>query len=189
MSLSETQENFLSNYYNSLGNLQESLDNLGLEYLHFRSWLKDINFKAKFSEMQLDVNEFLTIENRAIANRRMNTILKEGIIETEEISCVEVDSNDEIVRALTTRKVKRKEPLEVMKTIFSEKSTEYAINLLAERGVLAKPIARKLLSTANEYQQKLQDSFEIDNQDDMINDTKTIALIKQAVIGTGEEIQ
>ena len=188
--LTETQSNFLSRYYNSLGDLQKSLNDLGLEYLHFREWLKTPYFKMKFNEMQLEVNEFLTIENTSIAKRRINTILKEGLIETEEISCIELDSNNEVVRELTTRKIKRKEPVEAIRSILGEKSTEYAINLLSERGVLAKPIARQLLSTANEYQQKLQDSFELNKEDANINnDEKTIALIKQALIGSLEDIQ
>jgi hypothetical protein len=187
--LSETQANFLSRYYNNLGSIKEALEDLGLDYLHFRQWLNDKYFVIKFDEMKRDVHRFLALDNESIAKRELNNLLHNGIIEIEEITFEEVGLDGQIIKSSTARKVKRKTALDAIKQVFGDKSDEYCINKLAERGILSKVAARKVLSLGNEYQLKIQNCLGDDEKGDKMNDEKAIVLVKQALLGKGEEIQ
>lgn len=188
MELSDTQNEFLYKFYNNCGSIRQTLDEIGLEYVHFRTWLKDVYFLAKFEETRLDVNRFLTIDNESMAKRRLNELLHDGIVEIEEVSFVQLDSEDRVVNQSTATKVKRKVAIDALKQVLGEKSTEHCINVLAERGILSRAVARKLLSTGIEYQQKLQESFGDNENNDKMNDEKAICLVRQALLGTNEEI-
>ncbi|NJM20425.1 MAG: hypothetical protein HC907_17805 [Richelia sp. SM1_7_0] len=189
LKLSETQSNFLSRYYSNLGSIKDALDDLGLDYLHFRNWLNDNYFKAKFEEMKIEVGIFLRHDNDGLAERQLNHILHNGIQEIEIIEYEEVDHTGEIVRTSKATKTKSKVSLEAIKQQLGEKTTEYCIKVLAERGILDKTIARRLLSTANEYQLKLQSSFGNNENSDRLTDEKSIAIVKTALLGSGNSIE
>lgn len=187
LKLSETQSNFLSRYYSNLGSIKDALDDLGLDYIHFRTWLNDKYFKAKYEEMKIEVGIFLRDDNQNVAKRELNYILHNGIQEIEVIEYEEIDREGEIIRTSKATKTKRKVSLEAIKQQLGEKTTEHCIKVLAERGILDKTIARRLLSTANEYQLKLQSSFGNEQKTDQLDEKRAILLVKQAVLGENIE--
>lgn len=75
-----------------------------------------------------------------------------------------------------------------IKNLLNYDNIENSINNLAQQGLIPKSIARKFLTTAYEYQSKLQQCFGTDEDSDKLSDEKAIALVKQALLGSGEEI-
>lgn len=150
--------------------------------------MRDDDFNRQFNIIRSEIIHEQLAEFRILIARQLNQLLTRGYEETVTTRTTTTNKNGRTTIKKTTKTVRKPVPIVMVKDLLLSESFETSVINLSQKGVIPKTIARNLLSTANEYTNKLQSAFGVDSSDDNSNDEKTIGLIKQALIGSSEDI-
>ena len=186
--LNNSQMVFLQLYRDTMGDVGLALHQSNLELNHFRNWMYESEFNREFNITRTEIVNDQLAEFRILIVRQLNRLLSQGYTETTTIRTTTTNKNGKTTIKKSTKTVRKPIPIVMVKDLLLTESFEKSVLNLSEKGIIPKAIARNLLSTANEYTNKLQSAFEVDTQNEDLNEEKTIALIKQALIGSVEDI-
>lgn len=183
--LTREQETFLSRYVNSKADVYNSLQSMGLEIEHLISWTANPLFDLAYRQARQKVILWLNQENYTTALRKLNEILENGVIHhtvTHEYSPI-------LEAWVEKRTVKTSGvPSWAIKEGLKESNITKAIQQLSNEGVIPMSTARRLHQTASKITTELQQAFGENNAEEQHTDQKVVSLIKQAVLGSLEEI-
>lgn len=189
--LTDNQQIFLNQYIRSNGDFYGVADKMGLEVEHVISWQSNPDFEIAYREAKANVIAHLRNENYLLGLRKVNDALQNGVHQhtvTTKHKYIDVDAGgDEATEYEVTRVTKNLGvPGWAIKEALQESSLIKAINTLASEGVLAPPIAKKILQAANRISEDIRGAFEVSRDDDYISEKKAINLIRAAVLGEVE---
>lgn len=158
--------------------------------MHWKIWMEDDVFAQKFNRIRSEIIHELEQENRIEATRKLHELLNKGYEETTEITRIITTSKNGKAAIKRNKKTIRKQvsPINFLRE-FKGETFEKSLQNLLESGVINNSISRKILSTVNEYQEKLKACFGEDEGSEKMGDEKAIALVKQALLGKGNEIE
>ena len=187
MALSEAQNRFLERLKRNKLDIEGTLESMGLDTVHLMAWQENPEFDLEYRSVVRQIIQYLNQENYVNAIRKLNDALINGTREytSKEISLYDTENNYIGTKRENSQKY-IKTPAWAIKEAMKETSLETAINQLANEGVLPTTVARKILLEADKITKKLQDSFEVSSDADLITEQKAITLIKQAVLNTNE---
>jgi hypothetical protein len=184
MNLTEDQQRFLSRYINSKGNFYQSIETLGLELAHILMWQEmNDDFAKSYANAKRQVLIFLKEENHLNAVRELNDVLRNGVTihsVTQKHKSSEKDGDSFEVTKSTKR---MGVPMSAITEALKESSIIKAVQTLSNEGVIPTTIAKKILNAANRISNDIVGAFDIDENDNYVDDSKAIALIKAAVLG------
>lgn len=186
--MNQNQISFLQSYQNNNGDIRSAITDNGLELNHYRLWMQEDEFKQQFKIIRTEIIYEQLAEFKVLIVQQLNQLLSRGYEEKTVTRTTTTNKNGRTTVKQSVKITRKPVPIAMIKDLLKSESLEASIINLSEKGVIPKTIARNLLSTANQYTQKLRGAFGVESEDNKMNDEKTIALIKQALIGSGEEI-
>ncbi|NJO62527.1 MAG: hypothetical protein HC836_31160 [Richelia sp. RM2_1_2] len=151
--------------------------------------MEDDVFAQKFNRIRSKIIQELDQENRLIAIRKVHELLNKRYEETTEITRVTTSNkNGKFTIKTNTKTIKKQVPPINILREFKGETFEKSLQNLLDCGVINNSTSRKILSTVNQYQKALKACFGEDEGSGM-DDEKAIALVKQALLGKGNEIE
>lgn len=187
--LTEEQQRFLLRYVNNKGDFYKTVDSLGLDLSHITSWQQTSkNFEESFRRAKQSIIDHLKQENYITGLLRVNDALINGVTQSTVLQKHRVGATDEDGNQSSEFEVTRSTknlgvPGWAVTEALKESSIEKAVHTLAAEGVLPTSVARRILQAANRITADVKESFDVSKEDEYINDSKVIALIKAAVLG------
>lgn len=183
--LSDEQIKFLNNYCSSRGDYYGTLELMGLSVYHFISWSENPIFKETYNKVKRQVIEALKDENYQLGLLKLNHILLNGIEQRTVQQKHIVRGN--VSSFVTTRTTKNLGiPGWAILAAIERTKIEQAIDTLADEGVLPREIAIRVIDKVSKISDDIRESLSSDS-DISINESRAIALIKQAVLGAVNE--
>lgn len=157
--------------------------------MHWKIWMEDDVFAQKFKRIRSEIIQELDQENRLIAIRKVHELLNKRYEETTEITRVTTSNKNGKFTIKTNAKTIKKQvsPINILRE-FKGETFEKSLQNLLDCGVINNSTSRKILSTVKQYQKALKACFGEDEGSGM-DDEKAIALVKQALLGKGNEIE
>lgn len=183
--LSDEQIKFINNYCNSRGDYYGTLELMGLSVYHFLAWCENPIFKETYAKVKRQVIENLRDENHQLGLLRLNDILINGVEQkTIQQKHIVKGTNSSFITTRTTKNLGI--PGWAILAAIEKTKIEKAIDALADEGVLPREMAIKVIDRASRISDDIRETL-ASNSEAMMNESRAIALIKQAVLGAVNE--
>lgn len=186
--MNDAEIKFLKVYQFYQGNGNKALKACGIEENHLNLWMEDDDFAQNFYSIRSEIASYLLSEFRFNYLKMVQNLVVNGCREKQVTRTTQTNKNGVTTIRSSSKTTIKMIPESYIKNLLNYENVENSINNLAQQGLIPKSIARKFLTTAYEYQSKLQECFGTDEDSDKLSDEKAIALVKQALLGSGEEI-
>jgi hypothetical protein len=186
--MNDAQIKFLRVFQFYQGDRNKTLKACGIEENHLSLWMQDDDFVQNFNGTQNEIIQNILTDFRFNYIRMVQELIVKGYRETETSWKSETSKNGVTTLNWGRKKKLKMIPHSYLKDLLNYNNVESSINNLAQQGLIPRSMARRFLSTAQEYQSKLAACFGDNDDDSKFSDERAIALIKQALLGNGEEI-
>lgn len=183
--LSEVQKQFLKEFLRD-GDLNASLERVGIDMVLYLSWRKTKLFDSRFKEVRSLYFSTLREMARDAALKNMYEAIEDGFITEKKVERTKIWSEklQEFVENSRITITQKEVPFAYYKEFLGANKLEEAINQLMVEGAITQDQARDLVSISEEAAQRSQDVFNKTNEDDkQISDRKAIAILKTAIMG------
>jgi len=188
--LNETQKDFLGAFCQRRGDVFAALDDIGMEFVHFKNWRNDQIFEEIYQEFRKDIFQFLKEDNYLKALGKLNTIFTVGYVVSEEIkhSVHEDPKTGKDCKRVSRKKTISEIPPNLYNLAINDTNIEKALATLLNEGIITSDISKRILATIEKNRNDLTEVFRHDTDTDLIKPKDTIALIKSAVLGNDDQL-
>lgn len=186
--MNDAQIKFLRVFQFYQGDRNKTLKACGIEENHLSLWMEDDDFTQNFNGTQSEIIQNILSDFRFNYIRMVQELIVKGYKESTVIRTFQTTKNGVATIKKSSKHTRKMIPHAYLKDLLNYNNVENSINNLAQQGLIPRSMARRFLSTAQEYQSKLASCFAADDSNDKFSDERAIKVIKQALLGSDGEI-
>lgn len=182
------QREFIEAYLSTKGDLFRSLDIVGIEFVHFRSWRKLTEFDNAYQEARKDLINFMREDTYIKSMRILNDVFSAGYLENHELKeTFSVVANEISDRKVVRRTIKSAIPPAMYNVAIADNNIEKALTVLFNEGIINSDVAKNIKAKLDKARLEISESWD-SKSNNTLDSVDTVALIKSAVLGSEKDV-